>query len=106
MLARMSETEALAMVILLAMGVGLLLFLVLVAVSSGRCLQRIERLLEARETVAKSPTSASAAATSAPRGEFETFLAEDPARQLLTKSEQFKAYRRWRQDKGLNWSKP
>jgi hypothetical protein len=36
---------------------------------------------------------------------FEEFLNEDPERRLLPKKEQFKAYRAWRTEKGLNWSK-
>ncbi len=35
---------------------------------------------------------------------FEEFLNEDLARRELPKKEQFKAYRKWRADKGLNWS--
>lgn len=34
---------------------------------------------------------------------FEEFLTEDPARHTLSKKEQFKAYRKWRSEKGLNW---
>lgn len=36
---------------------------------------------------------------------FEEFLNEDPERRKLTKKEKFKAYRAWRTEKGLNWSK-
>lgn len=36
---------------------------------------------------------------------FEEFLNEDPARRTLVKKEQFKAYRKWRAEKGLNWAK-
>lgn len=36
---------------------------------------------------------------------FEEFLNEDPERRRLAKKEQFKAYRAWRSEKGLNWSK-
>ena len=36
---------------------------------------------------------------------FEEFLNEDPERRRLTKKEQFKAYRAWRSERGLNWSK-
>lgn len=36
---------------------------------------------------------------------FEEFLNEDPERRQLTKKEQFKAYRAWRSEKGLNWAK-
>lgn len=35
---------------------------------------------------------------------FEEFLNEDPQRRTLAKKEQFKAYRKWRAEKGLNWS--
>jgi len=35
---------------------------------------------------------------------FETFLKEDPKRRLLSKKEQFTAYRNWRSEKGLNWN--
>lgn len=37
-------------------------------------------------------------------GAFEIFLSEEPSRRALTKSEQFAAYRQWRQEKGMNWS--
>ena len=45
-----------------------------------------------------------ALATSA-GGAFEMFLAEEPARRKLPKREQFADYRKWRQEKGLNWPK-
>lgn len=35
---------------------------------------------------------------------FEEFLNEDRHRRSLSKKEQFKAYRKWRAEKGLNWS--
>lgn len=41
----------------------------------------------------------------APGTHFEEFLNEDPERRKLGKKEQFKAYRAWRAEKGLNWSK-
>jgi hypothetical protein len=37
---------------------------------------------------------------------FEAFLAEDPARRQLPKKEQFAAFRRWREEKGMNWKAP
>ena len=36
---------------------------------------------------------------------FEEFLKEDPTRLMLSKSEQAAAFRKWRSEKGLNWSK-
>lgn len=34
---------------------------------------------------------------------FDDFLKEHPGRRALSKKEQFNAYRKWRQEKGLNW---
>ena len=36
---------------------------------------------------------------------YEQFLNEEPERRRLPKKEKFKAYRAWRTEKGLNWSK-
>ena len=36
---------------------------------------------------------------------FEEFLNSDPKHRTLPKKEQFKEYRKWRAEKGLNWSK-
>ena len=82
------------------------MLLLLAELRSNRRLQRIERLLKVRDSAAKSSAAAPSAAAPGPQGEFEVFLAEDAARQQLTKTEQFSAYRRWRRDRGLNWSKP
>ncbi len=46
------------------------------------------------------PTSAESSAG----GAFELFLNEDPTRGELPKREQFTAYRKWRQQNGMNWS--
>ncbi|MEI7956404.1 MAG: hypothetical protein WCJ66_14650 [Verrucomicrobiota bacterium] len=100
----MSETELFACLILLGVCTGLLLSILLAVIRNGQSLRSIERALKSRDTVRASAVVASG--TSTPRGEFETFLAEDPARQKLSKGEQFSAYRRWRQEKGLNWVKP
>ena len=40
-----------------------------------------------------------------PGTHFEEFLNEDPERRKLPKKQQFTAYRAWRTEKGLNWSK-
>lgn len=37
---------------------------------------------------------------------FERFLGEDPARRELPKKEQFAAFRRWREEQGMNWKNP
>lgn len=40
------------------------------------------------------------------QGPFEQFLAEDPGRLAMSKSEQFAAFREWRKKHGMNWSEP
>jgi hypothetical protein len=102
----MSDTQVLAIIILLAVGVGLLVLLVLVVTRIARCVQRVERVLERTRGTGDAAVTAPESKPSRQDGEFVAFLQEDPARRQLTKSEQFSAYRRWRRDKGLNWSPP
>ncbi|KAB2638678.1 MAG: hypothetical protein DVB25_07245 [Verrucomicrobia bacterium] len=103
-LERMTETEIFACLILLVVCAACLVLAVAAVIRNGRSLQRIEQALKTRDSMPKAAAAGGGVAAS--RGEFETFLAEDPQRLLLAKSEQFKAYRHWRRDKGLNWSKP
>jgi hypothetical protein len=35
---------------------------------------------------------------------FDRFMLEDASRRHLPKREQFEAYRRWRQENGMNWN--
>lgn len=37
---------------------------------------------------------------------FDEFLEEEPSRRELPKKEQFAAFRKWRDEKGLNWKAP
>lgn len=102
----MSGTEVLTIIMLLAVAVGLLLLLLVVVTRIGRCVQRVERVLERTRGAGDGVATAPDSKPSRQDGEFEAFLQEDPARRQLAKSEQFSAYRRWRRDKGLNWSPP
>ena len=102
----MTEEDAHTMLVLLWICVGAagLGFLILMRVL-GR-LARLERLLhqsDSRRETANAAPAPSPAETSA-GGAFETFLAEDDARRIMPKKEQFAAYRKWRQENGLNWS--
>lgn len=36
---------------------------------------------------------------------FDRFMMEDASRRSLPKREQFEAYRRWRQENGMNWNR-
>lgn len=100
----MSEFETSTVVILLWSCAGLLvLVLLLIFQISGR-LSRIERHVAQDGSHPETAGQAPSAAETSPGGAFETFLNDDPGRRELTKGEQFKAYRRWRQENGMNWS--
>ena len=102
----MSGTDTWVLMTLLAACAGLLLLLLLAVMRAGRGLARIAALLEKRGATAEGAANVLAARKSSQDGGFEAFLKADPARRQLAKSEQFRAYRRWRQEQGLNWSKP
>ncbi len=100
----MSESEAQTILILLYVVSGVLVLLAILQFGLRRRLSRIERLLlEKPDSRGRADSAYSAAETSA-GGAFESFLSEDSARRNLPKGEQLAEYRRWRQEKGLNWS--
>ena len=81
---------------------GLLLMLVLLIV---RMLSLIHVLQKSVRNMAASAVDDSAlGAETTSGGAFEIFLNEESSRRALPKSEQFAAYRQWRQEKGMNWS--
>ncbi|MCU0752325.1 MAG: hypothetical protein MUF86_05980 [Akkermansiaceae bacterium] len=84
--------------------IGLLLLLLFLAWRLMVRLGRIERTLAGLSSHAEQASDAPPSVESQPGGAFEAFLLEDPERRKLPKGEQFAAYRRWRQEKGLNWS--
>jgi hypothetical protein len=90
--------------ILLSCALCLLALLALIGWRISQRLAEIERLLDEGSSSAKTEAPAPSAAETASGGAFETFLSENPTRRDLPKSEQFAAYRKWRQEKGLNWS--
>ena len=94
MFAEVSVAEWISLSLLIAM----LILLLSIRVAVARIESRISRTLQAAETQATS--SSQEGSTSA----FDQFLAEDPKRLSLSKTEQFAAYREWRKDKGMNWS--
>jgi hypothetical protein len=93
-------------VILLGSALGLLVALLALLVGISRCLTRMERHLAASASRDDADSSSAEVAEISAGGAFETFLNEEAARRLLPKNEQFAAYRRWRQENGLNWSNP
>jgi len=102
--AAMPESDTQTILIPLYVALGLLVILLALAFGIHHRLTRIEkRLSGAAEPRNEADSSPSSAETSA-GGAFETFLAEEPERRKLPKREQFANYRKWRQEKGLNWS--
>jgi hypothetical protein len=83
---------------------GLLAWLLVLGLRISGSLKRIERKLGDMANGTGQEASPPSPAETQTGGAFETFLSEDPARRLLAKSEQFAAYRKWRQENGLNWS--
>lgn len=84
--------------------VGLLILLLFLVWRLVVRLGRIERTLAGLSSHAEQTSDAPPSVESQPGGAFEAFLLEDPERRKLPKGEQFATYRRWRQEKGLNWS--
>lgn len=100
----MPETEAPTLIILLSVCAGLLVVVLLLVLRISSRLSRIEKLAGQPPSRAEFADHAPSKAETSPGGAFEAFLSEDPGRRNLTKSEQFSAYRQWRQEKGMNWS--
>lgn len=96
-------------------GLGGLLLLVLVGLIRLRArLVRVERRLVSMATASGGnpaesgdPEPSVEALKEANREQkrwFGEFLEEDPSRRELSKKEQFAAFRKWRSERGLNWS--
>ena len=90
--------------ILLCTAVGLLVLLMGLAMGIYRRLSRLERRLAGDLSCQESGDAVASAAETTGGGAFEEFLNEDPERRVLSKGEQFAAYRRWRKQHGKNWS--
>ncbi|GAA5483028.1 hypothetical protein [Haloferula sargassicola] len=88
---------------------GLIVFLQIVGIlqrlALGSRLKRLQRQLGSRRSESKTDAATPAAAGTEQAGLFEEYLDEDPQRKLLSKKEQFDGFRKWRSEKGLNWSK-
>ncbi|HEX5790836.1 MAG TPA: hypothetical protein VFY13_06760 [Luteolibacter sp.] len=88
-------------VILIVLFAALLLLLGIRS-ALGRLEGRLEQLARRPESASREPESS--ADNHEQNTAFERFLAEDPARVTLPKSEQAAAYRQWRRENGMNWS--
>jgi hypothetical protein len=89
--------------ILIVVALALLGLLVAMALEILRRLARIERRVTEISSGQDEANDAASSSETLPGGAFETFLGEEPARRSLPKAEKFAAYRKWRQENGLNW---
>jgi hypothetical protein len=96
--------EAQLLIPLISTCIGLLVMVLLFIWRIQARLARIEEMILRGSGPDTSLDLGPSAAETSSGGAFESFLNEDPARRALAKSEQFAAYREWRQRKGLNWS--
>jgi len=64
---------------------------------------RLFRLISPAAPAASQELVEQKEATAEQKNLFAEFLAEDPSRKELPKKEQFSEFRRWRDEKGLNW---
>jgi hypothetical protein len=96
----MSKTET----VLLIIAVCMLVLLVWQTARIRFHLGRIEERLTQVSAAAEPSADDTASVEPNPGGLFESFLAGDPSRLAMSKSEQFAAFRQWRKEKGLNWS--
>lgn len=91
-----------ALWILLGVQTALLVLLWIVQLVHGARLRRILRQLK----IAKPTDRREKLESRSDGGMFESWLDEDPSRQLLPKKEQFAAYRKWRAERGMTWNSP
>ena len=105
----MSETSVQILVYATVSSAVLLALLLVVALRISGKLARVERRLamaQDEQQHAFHPgelLEERKATTREQKDLFQQFLAEDPKRRNLPKKEQFEGFRRWRQERGLNW---
>ncbi len=92
--------------ILAALCAGLLFFVLLLLMGIRSSLGKLERSFAAKKPEAAPATQPSPArpADATAGSAFDAFLKEDPSRLELSKKEQSAAYRKWRQEHGMNWT--
>lgn len=88
--------------ILLLLVLIVLLLLLVLTLGLRSAVARLERR-QLHQPDGKEPIARNTE-TEAKESAFQAFLAEDPRRLALSKSDQSAAFREWRRQKGMNWS--
>jgi hypothetical protein len=97
--------------ILLIVILALAALMVLMQIVVMMRISRVERVLlslrgvKSEESVSVPPQRAATHEKSYGQGLFDQFLAEDPKRKLMKKSESSEAFRVWRKEHGMTWQK-
>ncbi len=97
----MEDVSAAEWIIIAGLGLVVILLIALKASISGLEVRvaKLQKALSDNPVKASDPNDGSQQESA-----FDQFLAEDPERLNLSKTEQFAAYREWRKVKGMNWS--
>ena len=96
---------AITLLCYLATGLLFLIFLLLLIINSKLSNLSTKLTRNTRSTKVEDAAAPPTPVSVASGTHFEEFLNEDPERRKLAKKEQFNAYRKWRAERGLNWSK-
>lgn len=85
---------------------GTLVAVLILLMQALNRLSRVERLLRVKsaKVEASPPATEKKIAMPSASGAFAAFLSADPRQLELSKGEQFKNYRKWRKEQGMNWS--
>lgn len=102
----MIQVDATVLTLLVGLTLGLVIWVLALVFRISSRLERLENQLKqgARRESSDPEESDPSVAETSRGGAFEAFLDEEPERRGLSKAEQFSAYRKWRQEKGMNWS--
>jgi hypothetical protein len=90
---------------LLGLLAALVVLLIVAVVLLWRIASLLKRLAARTAACAEADPAEHHQESRPPTGQFEEFLAEDPCRIELSKSEQFAAFRQWRQKRGFTWGR-
>ena len=99
----MPDFDVSTLATLLWLFAGILVVIVMLFFRISWRLARIESMVFHQRSRPDTKDQAPSRGETAQGGAFEAFLSEDPNRRKLKKSERFTAYRKWRQENGMNW---
>jgi hypothetical protein len=99
----MPDFDVSTLATLLWLFAGILVVIVMLFFRISWRLARIESIVVLQRSRPETKNQAPSREETSQGGAFEAFLSEDPSRRKLKKSERFSAYRKWRQENGMNW---